>query len=340
MPELHTKDRIKFSKKGGQRGFILKCKKALVLTSLSLAKKLNVSQRTVTDWISEKFYMPYASAMTLSKLSKILIAEKYQIIDWKKRLQKIGKKGGKKRLEIYGKVTLNESYRARRWKEWWQSVGKYKSNSAGFQSILEIKLPTKDIRLAEFMGIMLGDGGVAPYHIHITLSNTEKKYANYIIDLVNELFGVVPKVHKLKYAQAIDIVIHRKQLVTFCQEIGLVRGNKIKQQIDIPEWIKSNTEFSKACVRGLIDTDGCFYDNSYTSNNKKYSYFKIAFTSASLPLRLSVAKILNDLNIKTSIDHKDVRINDIQSVQRYIEIIGSHNQKHLDKILRFTKNRP
>jgi len=50
--------------------------------------------------------------------------------------------------------------------------------------------------------------------------------------------------------------------------IGLVLGNKVKQQIDIPEWIKSNNNFSLACVRGIIDTDGCFYTNSHYINSK------------------------------------------------------------------------
>ena len=115
---------------------------------------------------------------------------------------------------------------------------------------------------------MLGDGGVAPYHIHVALSCYEIDYIKYVTDMIADLFGMVPKLHKQKYAKTVDIVVQRKQLVDFCQMIGLVLGNKVKQQIDIPEWIKSNNNFSLACVRGIIDTDGCFYTNSHYINSK------------------------------------------------------------------------
>ncbi len=199
---------------------------------------------------------------------------------------------------------------------------------------MPIRIPKKDNFLASFTGIMLGDGGVAPYHIHITLSNKEVKYKNYIVKLIKHLFRIDPKIHKLKYANAIDIVVQRKQLVDFCQSIGLVLGNKVKQQIDVPIWIKENKEFSKECLRGLIDTDGCFYTNTYFSNGKKYKYLKIAFTSASKPLISSVLNTLNEFGYKARItkDKKDVRIENSEHVLKYIQEIGTNNDKHLQKI--------
>ena len=126
--------------------------------------------------------------------------------------------------------------------------------------------------------------------------------------MINELFGVIPKICKLNNAEAVKIAVNRKQLVDFCQKIGLVKGNKVRQQIDIPQWIKNNKKFSIACIRGLIDTDGCFYTNSYYSHGKKYFYFKIAFTSASRPLINSVAGALMNFGIKARISNnfKDV----------------------------------
>lgn len=80
--------------------------------------------------------------------------------------------------------------------------------------------------------------------------------------------------------------------------------------------------------------NGCFYINSYIVGGKKYSYFKIAFTSASVPLINSVAKTLINFGIHARIskNHKDVRIEDRQYVLKYIQDIGSHNNKHLQKI--------
>ncbi|MBI4590649.1 MAG: helix-turn-helix transcriptional regulator, partial [Candidatus Rokubacteria bacterium] len=30
-------------------------------------------------------------------------------------------------------------------------------------------------------------------------------------------------------------------------------------QVDMPEWIKADARLARACVRGLVDTDGCIY---------------------------------------------------------------------------------
>ncbi|OGI46759.1 hypothetical protein A2121_00075 [Candidatus Nomurabacteria bacterium GWB1_40_6] len=334
MLESYKNARVKFNKKGIQKNYILKVKKLLRITGSKLAKKLNISQRTLSDWSREKFHISYIGAQKLYKISGVPVPSPNIIIEWKEHLRKIGKIGGKNRIKIYGKIALNEEYRNKKWREWWQKIGQYKKNAPGFQSLIEIKIPKKNKRLAEFVGIMLGDGGVAPYHIHITLSDKEKKYIKYTIKLITELFGLVPKIYKLKHAKAVDIVVQRKQLVNFCKEIGLVLGNKVKQQIDIPQWIKENKFFSKACIRGLVDTDGCFYSNSYYSNGKKYSYFKIAFTSASKPLIASVAKIFKSLEIKARIskNYKDVRIESSKYVNRYISEIGSNNSKHVEKI--------
>ena len=340
MLESFKNKRIKFNKRGIQKDFILKSKKILNITSKDLSKKLEVNQRTLSDWSREKFTIPYSSANKLSKLTHTPIPDDYSIIDLKDHLKKIGQKGGRKRIAIYGKITLNEEYRNKRWREWWEKIGQYKKKPKGFNSLIKINIPSKNKQLAEFIGIMLGDGGIAPYHIHITLSDNEKEYAYYVMNLITSLFKVNPKIHKVKKANAIDIVVQRKNLVDFCQHLGLVLGNKVKKQVDIPEWVKENESFLKACIRGLIDTDGCFYTNSYFVNNKEYSYFKIAFTSASNPLINSVyiALIKFGFMARISKNHKDVRIEGTQYVNKYIDEIGSHNEKHLVKIEKWKNN--
>jgi transcriptional regulator with XRE-family HTH domain len=340
MSEPFKNKRIKFNKKGVQKKFILEARELLNMSGLKLAQKLDINQRTLSDWIREKFSMPYDCAQKISKLAKISIPSDYYIFELKDHLRKIGKIGGKNRIILYRKIALNEEYRNKKWQEWWREIGQYKKKPKGFKSLVKIKIPGKDEKLAEFTGVMLGDGGIAPYHVHITLSNKEKEYANYLINLINKLFGIKPKIYKIKKAKAIDIVVQRKNLVDFCQKIGLVLGNKVKKQVDIPEWVKENKNFSKACIRGLIDTDGCFYINSYYVNNKKYLYFKIAFTNGSKPLVLSVFRKLKDLGINSRVskNYKDVRIESRKHVLKYIEEIGSNNHKHLQKIEKWKKS--
>ena len=317
-----------------QRNFILEAEKILNLTDLELANELNISRRTIYEWKNERITISQIAAMKVSKLANLSIPKNYKIVDWRLHLQKAGKIGGRNRFSMYGSVAIDEGYRKEKWRQWWKNIGRHEKPAPGFKTLMKIKIPRKNQLLAEFVGIMLGDGGVNKYHTTITLSNKEKRYILFISKIINELFKVKPKIYKLKYANAVDIVVNRKQLVDFCQTLGLVRGNKIKQQVDIPNWIKKNKKFSQACIRGLIDTDGCFYTNSYFVNGKKYSYFRIAFTSASVPLINSVAQTLINLGINARINknHKDVRMEDAKSVKKYIKEIGAHNYKHLDKI--------
>ncbi len=340
MLELFKYERVKFNKKGEQKQFLLKTKELLGMTDLKLAQKLKVSKRTLSDWKREKFSISKIDAQKLAKLANISLPKDHSIVDLNNHLKSIGQKGGRKRIILYGKIALDEEYRNKKWREWWQDVGQYKKKPKKFNTIIKIRIPSKNEKLAEFVGIMLGDGGIAPYHIHITLSNKEKEYCKYIVKLIYELFEVNPKIYKIKKAKAIDIVVQRKNLVNFCQQIGLVQGSKIKNQIDIPEWIKENKIFLKACIRGLVDTDGCFYINSYNVNNKRYSYFKIAFTNSSFPLIKSVFTTFGSLGFHSRIskNKKDVRIDKEKYVNEYIKEIGSSNKKNLDKIEQWKNN--
>src|SRR3989344_5706415 len=184
MSEPSIKNRIKFSQKGLQQEFILKAKKSLRMNGREFSEKFNISQRTLTAWTHEKITISLVIAQKISQVAKIPIPKNHSIIDWRLHLKKAGKIGGKNRYAMYGSVALDEEYRKNKWKEWWNAVGQYKKTSPGFQTIIKIKVPRKNKLLAEFVGIMLGDGGVNQYYISITLSNEEKNYISYVDNIV------------------------------------------------------------------------------------------------------------------------------------------------------------
>ena len=338
MSESSKYNRIQFDKKEIQKGYIINVENILGLNDLELAKKLEVCLRTIRDWKKEKITISQIAAEKISKLAKIPIPKDHTIIDWKTHWQKAGTIGAKVKFARYGKVCLDEEYRKEKWREWWNKVGKYRKPAKGFVILEKIKTPRKSKLLAEFIGILLGDGHIARYQVTVTLSSEEKQYINYVRNLIKKLFGIVPGIAMQK-RKAITIVISRKLAVDFCQKFGFEIGNKVTRQVDIPDWIKENETFSRECIRGLFDTDGCFFNHGYIIAGKKYAYLKIAFTSASAPLRLSVQKILINLGfnvrmsgVRVNSNGRDIRIDDARHVARYIKEIGSHNQKHIDKI--------
>ena len=109
-------------------------------------------------------------------------------------------------------------------------------------------------------------------------------------------------------------------------------GNKIKQNIDIPRWVKRSRTFSIACLRGLVDTDGCVFVHKYKVNGKTYGYKKLVFTSYSKPLLCSVSKVLKNIGLTPRLSGmRDIRIDSVENVKRYFDLVGTHNHKLLKK---------
>ena len=164
-------------------------------------------------------------------------------------------------------------------------------------------------------------------------SKDDKKYSHFVIKLIKKLFSVTASVYYGKKDLVIDLVVSRRELVKFSVEkLKLKQGDKIKQQVDIPDWIKRNKTYSIACVRGLIDTDGCVFTHRYKVNGKFYNYKKLSFTSYSAPLRQSVFNILQNIGLKPRLaQRKDVRLDSVEDMRRYFKIFNSHNPKHLKK---------
>ncbi len=290
----------------------------------------NCSDRTIRDWQRERFSMDYVCMTKIAKAANITMPQ-VKKVDAFAHASRAGKKGAEAVMKKYGRVPVDEDTRKEKWKEWWGREGKNRNMSI-FQP-KDILVPEASETLAEFMGIMMGDGTVAPYHIAIALHSVDDRaYADYVSDLIFNLFGVKPKIYKRNECRAINVVVARKQLVELLQDLGLPKGNKITQGISIPDWILQNEIYSRACVRGLVDTDGSVFNHRYNSKGKRYSYKKLAFTSASENLRNDVVGIMLDNDIKPSCYGTNVRIETKSGMQRYMGIIGSHNPKHLKRL--------
>jgi intein/homing endonuclease len=332
MAESLQSDRIQFEKMSEQIQFLESAKTKIRYSAKEMASFLGVHPRTLRDWLKGVRSMSYLSAKALSSKTGIKIPANAKIIQWNEHLKKIAKLGG---IASYAKEGSfgDPEKRKMAWKKWWKKDGQFQSRDILLPK--DIFLPQKNEKLAEFVGIMMGDGGVSKYHISITLnSKTDKEYSIFVCKLIKSLFRTTPTKHKRKDSLAMDIVVNRTKLSIFCKNIGLKVGNKLKQGLDIPNWIKENEDYKKACVRGLIDTDGSFYKHSYMVKGKRYDYIKIGFSSRSPQLIDSVQKILEKLciNAKINYNSSEVKIESQKGVRQYLRIIGTNNPKHRAKI--------
>jgi len=124
------------------------------------------------------------------------------------------------------------------------------------------------------------------------------------------------------------------------EQIGLKRGNKIKNQAGMPKWVKKKIEFRKACVRGLFDTDGGVYFHKHKTKGIKYCHFGLCFTSYSKPLLKDFGEILEMLgyNIHNN-GQRRIYIYDFKEIKRYFREIQSNNPKHIDRFGKYLKSK-
>ena len=296
-----------------------------------LAKFLHVSERTIRDWRREKFLMPYRSLMQISHAYNVPLPKDMQREKRFWYVTKGAQRGGLASYEKQGGVIGDPVVRKQKWREWWEEEGKIKMPATFYP--LPFTPAEKSVELAEFIGIMMGDGGMTHRQLSITLHHIDDlAYSHFVVALIKKLFVVTPTVRHVVASSVNIILVSRSGLIKYLHELGLPIGNKLKQHFDIPPWIKENRDYMLACVRGLVDTDGCMFTHRYRVNGKLYSYKKMDFCSYSPPLINSVKDFLETLDLRTRISGGvDIRIENKASVKRYMQLIGSHNEKHLKR---------
>ncbi len=329
MVESLISDRVIFENKKTQEIFLLKVKKELALSWTDIAEIIKVNPRTLRDWSKGRFNMSQKSLSLLSIISKVPIPKNTGVISWDDHLKNIAKKGGEANYSKNNTKFLQTEHREKQWEKWWQDVGQKKEGILYKRK--EITEPEKCPKLAEFVGIMIGDGGISEDRISITLnSKTDWNYSKFVCRLIKELFKINPKIYKRKNSLAMDVIVHSRNIVEFCVCLGLKSGNKLKQNLDIPKWVARDNDFCRACLRGLFDTDGSVFIHKYQSKGKTYYYPKISFTSQSEILVQTVSERLkkNGFNARISRNKQDVRLESLEDVARFREIVGTNNLKH------------
>ncbi len=126
--------------------------------------------------------------------------------------------------------------------------------------------------LAYVVGVALGDGNLSNPNGRATRLRVtcDAKYPRIIQDISAALRVLFPenKVSLIpKGTGAFDISVYSNRLDKFIPwQTG--EGSKAKQQARVPEWIRNDAHYSRACLRGLIQTDGCLYtDRGYPMVN-------------------------------------------------------------------------
>ena len=173
----------------------------------------------------------------------------------------------------------------------------------------------KNEDLAELICIILGDG-----HLH---KKGEKKYKNsllsislnrvdeleyvfYVRNLMQKVFKISPDLVPRKNSKSVDIKLYGDGLIETLKRLGLMTGDKIQNQVCVPQWFKKDQEWIECNkeewifkyrpllirgLKGLVDTDGTIYVD------KKNKSLGIGFRNASLPLIRDFKEMCRSLGI-------------------------------------------
>lgn len=281
-----------------------------------LARYLQVNPSTFENWYRSRRLLPKEIFDRLIEISGLSVKE-FELLPSNWGLIK----GGKASLEKQGG-------------KFWTLEG---SRKGGKNSANEFINPNYSEDLAEFIGIMLGDGGISRTQISITLGNsTDHEYVPYVIQLIKKLFRVTGRISYPPNKDVVRIRVSGVNLTKNLKKLGLVEGDKIKQNIDIPLWVQESEEYIKACIRGLIDTDGCVHRKvRREKGGREYRSIGITFCSASKPLRISVIKLFAQLGFKAAISGRTIYLCGKEQVKRYLKEIRFSNPKHSNRYQNF-----
>lgn len=228
--------------------------------------------------------------------------------------------------------------------------GKIKGGKISKGKTKEITIPKDSEELAEFYGAMLGDGNSYRKKYYESRNNKRGVYAirivgdsrldkeyllNYIKPIIENLFKVKVIVKFYTNKNAMHLESHGTKLIEFLEIKGFKPGNKIKNKLRIPNWIKSNKNYLKVCLRGLYDTDGSVY--KLTNQNSH----QICFTNANQNLLQDIRNSLLLLKINCSkISNKDIYITKKLEQRKFLKLIGFRNDRHLKKVKMWNLDSP
>ncbi len=206
-------------------------------------------------------------------------------------------------------------------------------------------------QIAEFIGIMLGDGNLGRYkskvnskiktqhRIRISLDSRNKNYIKYVINLIKEILKIEPKVHYKKNENVADIGVYRKDTFFWLRDkIGLKESPKWNN-MEIPKKYFQE-RFYPFILKGLFDTDGSL--TIFKNNGILYPRIEIKICPS--PTQKQIIKILNNLRFNYRIQNLDkgkirVRISGVKELQKWFKLIGSANIIHIEKANKFIKKK-
>ncbi|MBU3912905.1 MAG: hypothetical protein KKB21_04910 [Nanoarchaeota archaeon] len=209
----------------------------------------------------------------------------------------------------------------------------------------------KEDKIAEFIGIMLGDGSIGIYdfeqegkkkrmhQLKVTLDSRNKEYAKYVAKLIENVLDEEPKIFFKKKENAVDIRVFKKEKVLYALDsLGLKISPKW-ENMEIPgDYTKG--KLGLLVLRGLFDTDG----SVTVFNNNGISYPRIEIRVCPCPAKNQFISILNEAGFNYKIQELEkgkikIRISGKYELKKWFSLVGSSNKLYIERAMPFLQEK-
>ena len=209
---------------------------------------------------------------------------------------------------------------------------------------MDIKFPQpNDPKLAEFIGIMLGDGSMSikkikgQNRIKITFNSKEQQYINFVKNLIEKLFNVTPILKFRKKENTADLFIFRRGVINHLMDLGLALSPK-RNNAKIPESFLNN-DLELDVLRGCFDTDG----SVVLANNNGTLYPRLEIKVCPSPMQKQIPEILCRRGFRFGVydivnGEKRIQMNGKSQLEKWIKLVKFSNIKHITKANRILKS--
>lgn len=185
-------------------------------------------------------------------------------------------------------------------------------------------VPPYSETLAYIVGVALGDGNLSNPNGRATRLRItcDTRYPNVIHEIRTALEILFPN-NKVSLAQRmstyLDISVYSNKLNEYLPwQVGL--GPKKLQRARVPTWILNDADYARACLRGLIQTDGCIYTDR--------GYRMVNFTNDTAELAEDVSQMINSLGFK----HSVYKLKRKDSTHKYTVRVSSRAKEFMELI--------
>lgn len=202
----------------------------------------------------------------------------------------------------------------------------------GNYSLQTVVVPQMSEKLAEFLGLLYGDGCLGNYNYLIDISGDSKAdflYHHYHVKpLICELFDLIPRFKYEKHAQEIHTQLTTKMLHDGISKVFSFPIGHKKGRMHIPKEIYQNDCYKRAFLRGLFDTDGGVHRHHKTS-------IQVQFTSYDPVFMNQVRDLFREFGFNARINKTDLQLRGKTEIDRFFSEIKPANPKHLYKYKKF-----